>query len=511
MILLSKAIRESEQLTMNTEPIRSIDLMERAGTICTEFLLQHIPVADYDKILIFCGPGNNGGDGLVIARLLVQQNFPVEVILCNETGKTSTEFAENLKRLREISFPHLSIHEFDPALISPNAPILIIDALFGIGLSKPLTGYYAGIVDLINATPTLRIAIDVPSGLFIDEHTPFHNKVIQATLTLTFQFQKLAYVMAENAGRVGQVEILDIGLRMPEDSDDEVIPVVEEALAKQILRPVPLHANKGTFGHALLIAGSGKMPGAAVLAANAALRAGAGKLTVHLPASIAGNLPFALPEAMVNPDKNEEYFTAINLENYPDVNALAIGPGLGQNQQTKAALSSLLDEIQIPVILDADALNILADNKTWLAYLPSGTILTPHPKEFERLAGKATDDFDRWKKAVEFAVRYSVTLILKGHNTLIAMPDGNYFFNTTGNPGMATAGSGDVLTGILLGLLTRGYQPEEAAILGTYLHGAAGDLAITDDESMESLIASDIYKCLGKAYSQLKNQNLKLK
>jgi NAD(P)H-hydrate epimerase len=477
--------------------------MERAGTTCAEYLLRHLPMTDYDKIMVFCGPGNNGGDGLVIARLLAQQGLFVETVLCNENGKTSNEFAENLEHLNRLPLTNLSIVEYAPALFQPNPQVLVIDALFGIGLSKPLKGYYADIVEQVNQLPVTKAAIDVPSGLFIDSHTPATYKVLRANLTLTFQFQKLAYVMPENADRVGKVEILDIGLRMPEEQLEQMIPCVEMSLAKQIRRPVALFAHKGTFGHGLLIAGSRKMPGAAVLASNAALRVGAGKLTTHLPAAVASSLPFTIPEAMLSVDANDDFFTGIDLENYSSVNAIAIGPGLGRNPKTEAALGTLLDEIQMPVVLDADALNILADNKTWLAYLPSGSILTPHVREFERLAGKAKDDFDRLEKLRTFAKHYGVVVILKGRYSAVAMPDGNLFFNTTGNPGMATGGSGDVLTGILLGLLTRGYLSEEAALFGVFLHGLAGDLAVEGSESLESLLASDICKNIGKAYRKM--------
>ncbi|MDL2308614.1 NAD(P)H-hydrate dehydratase [Bacteroidales bacterium OttesenSCG-928-B11] len=505
MILLSKAIRKSEEFTMRNESISSLDLMERAGTECASYIFQHFEPAGFDEIVVLCGPGNNGGDGLVIARLFAQQRLPVKVVLCNESGKTSTEFTENLQRLRALSLSNLIILDFNEAdlVLSPNT--LVVDALFGIGLSKPLKGYYAEIVDFINSSQSFCIAIDVPSGLFIDDHTPFTHKVVCASITLSFQFQKLAFVMPENSNRIGELVVLDIGLQIPEVSDGQIFPFIEPELVRQILRPIPQYAHKGVFGHAMLIAGSREMPGAAFLAAHAALRAGAGKLTVHLPSVVAASLPVSLPEAMVDVDPHDDYFTSINLQNYPFVNALAIGPGIGRNPKTKAALSMLIDEVQIPMVLDADALNILAENKTWLAYLPAGSILTPHPKEFERLAGKAENDFDRLEKAKYFAKRYGIILILKGCHSVVAMPDGNLFFNNTGNPGMATAGSGDVLTGLLLGLLARGYQPEEASLLGVYLHGLAGDMAVEDAESMESLLASDIYKNIGRAYRKMRS------
>ena len=245
------------------------------------------------------------------------------------------------------------------------------------------------------------------------------------------------------------------------------------------------------------------MPGAAILSATAALRSGIGKVTVHTTANVAAALPIALPEAILDIDINDECVSCCHWDEISGLTAVAIGPGIGQTALSAALLRDLLSDVHAPIIFDADALNLLAKNKTLLAYLPENSILTPHFKEFERLAGASGNDFERVERASDFAKKHNVIVILKGADSVIAMPDGKRFVNPTGNPGMATAGSGDVLTGVLLALLAKGYAPQLAALLGTYLHGLAGDCAL-ETESPESLIASDIAKNLGKAMKRLR-------
>ena len=484
---------------MDEEQISSIALMERAATCFVEALYKKVDLHSFSDITIFCGPGNNGGDGLVIARLLAQQKHTVHTVICIE-DKTTEEHNINLERLQQLTLSNLSITKYNAdSRYAFNPKSLIIDALFGIGLSKPLTGYFADVVGSINQSGVMVVAVDVPSGLHPDRHTPKEYPVVHALLTLTFQFQKLAYLLPENEQRMGEVVIVDIGLMSPKEKEATYHLIHGNIIAK-LLKPISRFAHKGSHGHGLLIAGSAEMPGAALLAAQSALRGGIGKLTVHLPKQIAYLLPITTPEAILSVDTNDLHFSDIDLEKHPTINTIAIGPGIGQHKATKAALSNLLDMVASPIIIDADALNILSENKTWLSFLPAHSILTPHIKEFERLAGTADNDFDRLQKLSDFAKRYTLIVILKGAYTAVAMPDGKMFFNTTGNPGMATAGSGDVLTGLLLALLSKGYSPEIAALLGVYIHGLAGDLAVQDCESFESLVAGDICRYFGRAY-----------
>ena len=496
-------IRQSEHYTMQHEPIASIDLMERAGfrfaeTLCTQFDLSR-----FAGVLVFCGPGNNGGDGLVIARLLAERNYPVTVVLCHEQMKTTPEFEANVQRLpQRADLQAIPFGEWRPAACPEN--VLVVDALFGIGLSRPLAGYFADIVECINKLQATVVAVDCPSGLFLEQSTPNTLPCVNATCTYTFQFMKEVFLWPENEQRVGAVTVIDIGLQLPEIKYHKQL--IDKNIATSLLHRPHKFAHKGENGYGLLIAGSYDMPGAALLGAKAALRSGIGKVMVHSVARVTDLLPASVPEAILHTDSNERCVSKVDWEQLP-VNAIAAGLGLGKAQPTVALIKSLVDEVQSPLILDADALNILADNKTRLAYLPSYSILTPHRKEFQRLAGSWANDGDLIGKLCEFAKRYTVIVILKGAYTAVALPNGNLYYNTTGNPGMATAGSGDVLTGILLGLLAQGYTPVETALLGVYLHGLAGDEAL-QQQSEQSLTASDITEHLGKAFKQLTINNL---
>ena len=507
MIVTHNYIRESERVTMETEPISSTDLMERAAATVTDQLMKDVRIGDVEQVLVFCGPGNNGGDGLVIARLLALCHRPVTVVTACFSGVTTPDFDINYQRIQKMlsDYPNLQYVTFEEYRSNPTRATMVvaIDALFGIGLSRPLTGEYAEVVDFINAQQHYVVAVDVPSGLFIDRHTPKEAHRIKAHRTYTFQWQKWAFLLPETVEFVGTVSVLDIGLRHVDDSFGRVGEYLTNETVAQLLLPLRKFAHKGSNGHGLLIAGSRTMPGAAILSATAALRSGIGKVTVHTTANVAAALPIALPEAILDIDTNENNVSCCHWDEIPGLNAVAIGPGIGQSSQSAALLRDLLDDIHSPVVFDADALNLLAKNKTLLAYLPANSILTPHFKEFERLAGASDNDFDRIERVGNFAKKHNVIVILKGANSIIAMPDGKYFVNSTGNPGMATAGSGDVLTGVLLALLAKGYAPQLAAIIGTYLHGMAGDCAL-DTESPESLIASDIAKNLGKAVKQVR-------
>lgn len=505
-VLSVAQVREREALTMSEEPISSLDLMERAGTRFTEHLLQHCPIDRFAEIVVVCGPGNNGGDGLVIARHLFSHNLPVRVLLAvPEGGRTTPEFENNLERWQALTAQKETAtqeteytHNYQEGeTLQWHRPTLLIDAIFGIGLSKPLRDYQAHLVESINQSGAYIIAVDAPSGMLLDGHTEEKALSVMAQETYTFQFYKLAYLLPETYRRCGEVSVIDIGLRLPQG--DYKMQLIEAETIKRLIHRPNKYAHKGSMGHGLLIAGSADMPGAAILAATAALRGGIGKVTVHSPSKVCDLLPAAIPEAILSRDSNNDSFSQIYLEWHPGISAVAIGCGLGKSKAATQGLKSVLDEVGDPMILDADALNILAENKTWLGFLPANSILTPHIKEFERMAGKADNDFDRIEKLRAFAQKHGVIVILKGAHTAVAMPDGRIFFNTTGNPGMATAGSGDVLTGLLLALLSQGYAPAAAALIGVWLHGAAGDCAAAQYGHPTALIASDIPKCFGQA------------
>ena len=377
---------------------------------------------------------------------------------------------------------------------------VLIDALFGTGLNRAAEGLAADLIQVINQSTDPMIAIDMPSGLFTDISS--HGQIsIRATHTLSFQCYKLAFLLPENALATGQVHILDIGLH-PQYQEETAthFELLDDTIIQAIYRVRSRFAHKGNFGHALLLAGSTGKMGAAVLAARACLRSGAGLLSCHIPGNGLNILQTSVPEAMAIPDPHPDSVSSVvSPEKY---SAVGIGPGIGLSPESADCLKSLLDRYTQPVVIDADALNILATDKSLQERIPEGSILTPHPKEFERLAGPSQNDVDRIQKARELAARVKVVVVLKGHHTLVATPGGLCYFNNTGNAGMATAGSGDVLTGILTGLLAQGYSPVEAALLGVYLHGLAGDIAAAET-SMESLIAGDIVSGLGQAFRQL--------
>ena len=491
-------IRECERFTMQKRNIASLDLMENAGGACANRIVSQLKSDEFDHIYIFVGTGNNGGDGVVIAIHLLEyfhRKNPISLVVCaKENAHYSEEMRHQLKRWETVVSQHNNAETI--FFSADNQPLpkpkdLVIDTLFGIGLNKPVTGFYAEVIRHINNSDAYTIAIDIPSGLFADKPTPKDSEVVIADQTLSIQFMKAAFLLPENYPCYGDVQVVDIGMEAPESlATARNLFTASEMCA--LLRPQPAYAHKGTFGHGLLVAGCERMPGAAVLAATAAMRGGIGKLTVHSVKSVCNTLTVTLPEAIHDLDDNEQYVSHIDWNHLPEnINAVVFGPGLGTAKQTVSAMKDILDTVKCPLVIDADGLNMLAENKTWLAFLPPYSILTPHFTEFERLAGKSSDDFDRLERAKAFSQRYSVILVLKGHHTVVSLPDGRQFFNTTGNSGMATAGSGDVLTGLLLSLLAQGYAPELAALLGVCLHGAAGD-AYSEHHDPRTLIASDL-------------------
>ena len=476
-ILSASQIREADRYTIENEPISSVDLMERAATALFEYLQPRLDPRK--KTAIVCGTGNNGGDGLVLARLMYEHQYSVDVFEVG-LGQKSDDYKINESRL---PLPLQPVGSAD--LITYD---VIIDAIFGSGLNREVTGAPAEVITEINASPAQVISVDIPSGLFSDKPAG-QGAIVRADYTLTFQVPRLVFMLPEYAIYLGEWEVLDIGLH-----DDYLTSVTTpDYFLDQLLITSMVHArekfsHKGTFGRALLIAGSyGKM-GAAVLAARAALRSGLGLLTVYIPRAGYSILQTAVPEAMVLVDDGDHFISGI-----PDgtFDVIGIGPGIGQDQQTHFALEEMLRRTDQPMVLDADALNILAVEPRFMELLPAASILTPHPGEFERLAGGWSDDFERLEKQRSYAQENNCIIVLKGAHTSIAMPDGSVYFNATGNPGMATAGSGDVLTGIITGFLSQGYSPHEAACLGVYLHGLAGDIA-ADELSESALIAGDL-------------------
>ena len=489
-----------DQLTMKLEPISSIDLMERASATVADWIVRNM--GNESLFYIFAGPGNNGGDALAVARMLAWNNFSCTVFLSAFGRELKVDPAANRKRLEGLSKVSLKIIDSEDSIPDIPADVVVLDGLFGSGLNKPLSGLAKTIVLKINQSGAKVISIDMPSGLFGEDNALNDSSaIIRASQTLTFQFPRLSFLFAENEPFVGHFSLLPIGLHPDaiEQTASHFNYLTEEQL-DELPKKRSKFSHKGTYGHAMLIAGSyGKM-GASVLASKACLRSGVGLLSVQTPRFGHEIIQIAVPEAMCLVDSSETVFSQLpELEKY---SAIGIGPGLDQKLESQLAFKTLLLAKPGKMVIDADALNILSENKEWLSLLPENSILTPHPKEFERLAGFSSNSYERLQKQLEFSARYKVIIVGKGAHTCITFPDGRVFFNSTGNPGMATAGSGDVLTGIILGLLAQKYTPDEAALLGVFIHGLAGDHA-ANSLGQISLTAGDIINHLGSAFLRL--------
>lgn len=497
-LFTSSQMRELDQYTIEHEPIASIDLMERAADALTEAIT--LRWDEDTPIVVFAGPGNNGGDALAVTRMLKQRGYDVVAYLFNVNGRLSPDCQANLDRLKKkyASAVKEVTKEFDPPRLTGGT--LVIDGLFGSGINKPVTGGFAAVVKYINQSEATVVSIDMPSGL-MPEANAFNVKanIVVADFTLTLGTKKLCMMMPDNQHYLGDIQVLNIGLseeymlKTPTQcsiiTEDDIVP---------LLKARDEFAHKGNMGHALLVAGSRGMAGAAVLAAKACLRSGVGKVTVHTPLCNSDIMQISVPEAIVQADHDAEVFShATDANKY---GAMGIGPGLGVAETTAIALMTQIRSARVPLVIDADAINILSSHRAWLQQLPSGAIFTPHPGEMDRLLDAApADDYDRLMKACDMAQRLRVYILLKGHNSALCLPDGNIIFNSTGNAGMATAGSGDVLTGIITSLLARGYNQQDAATIGMYLHGLAGDLAM-QELGMESLMAGDIIEHLPNAF-----------
>ena len=503
-IFTSTQIHELDRYTIEHEPIKSIDLMERAAKAITHAITEEWTT--HTPVVVFAGPGNNGGDALAVARLLINEGYKVKTYLFNITNHLSDDCVLNRQRLLDGKHAKDLIEvtaKFDPPELT--ADMLVVDGLFGSGLNKPLAGGFASLVKYINQSPAKVVSIDVPSGLMSEDNTyNVRANIIHAYLTLTLHERKLSFLFGDAQQFIGKLKVLDIRLS-PEyiQKTEAQYYVLEENDIRSRLLHREDFAHKGNMGNALIVAGSYGMAGAAVLATRACLRSGVGKVTAITPTKNYDILQIAVPEAVLQMDHEETAFTeAVDTDGF---DALGIGPGLGRQETTAIAMIAQIRRAQCPIVADADALNILASHRAWMQQLPKGIIMTPHPKELDRLTGSpANADYERLHRTCELAKSLQAYIILKGHNSALCLPNGNVFFNPTGNSGMATAGSGDVLTGIITALLARGYHQQNACMVGMYLHGLAGDLA-AKEIGKESLIASDIIDHLPQAFQYLED------
>ncbi|MBU6119611.1 NAD(P)H-hydrate dehydratase [Hymenobacter siberiensis] len=507
-ILSAAQTRALDQATIAGQGITSAQLMERAAQELLFWFYDHyghgrVPA----DTLLLCGPGNNGGDGLALARLLHGANYAVRVALL-PADSYSADWQHNRQRL-PAAVPVTEISA--EALPAISADTVVVDALFGTGLSRPLAGLAAAVVAHLNAARARVVAVDIPSGLFADAPQPAASAVVRARHTVSFGLPKLAFLLPQNAEFVGEWEVEDIDLS-PQFIANTATPwhYTNAAAVAGQLPTRPKFSHKGTFGHALLLAGSRGKMGAAVLAAGACLRSGVGLLTAHIPGCGYDIFQISQPEAMCLTDAQANFISELpELQPYQ---AVGIGPGLGQDAASLAVLRQLLEAAAkplgktgqpLPLVIDADALNLLGSHRELLNLLPENTVLTPHPKEFERLTEPTRDDYHRLELLRDFATRYHCLVVLKGAYTCLATPSGELHFNSTGNAGMATGGSGDVLTGVLLALRSHAQLPAfEAVRLGVYAHGRAGDRAAAQT-GQAGLVASDIVRHMGPALAEV--------
>lgn len=501
-LFTTRQIAGIDQYTIAHEPIVDIDLMERASQRMYLSVLKDIP--GKAELIFLAGPGNNGGDALALARMFAARGNNCSVYRLDTGKHLSGSPAVNWQRLKEQGKAILNIISSEIEFPELGKQSIVFDGLFGSGLARPLTGLPANLVKHVNHSGCRVYAIDIPSGLMGEDNTGNNPEcVVRATRTLTLQFPKISLLFPENEDFTGDIEVVDIGLH-PRAIEETPTPyaIVSGTDMAGILPQRKRFSHKGNFGHALLIAGGHGKNGAAILSAGGCLRSGTGLVTAHVTSECYPVMQTTLPEVMCSVDTSGSCFSTLPpLDPY---SAVGIGPGLGSNPETKLAFRKLLERIRVPMVVDADALNILSEDSALLEALPENTILTPHPGEFRRLFGDSENSWKRLQLQREMAQQYHVIILLKGAWSATALPSGEVFFNPTGNPGMATGGSGDVLTGVITGLLAQGVRPDLAAIAGAYLHGLAADIAVSRS-SIPSMIASDITRHMGEAFRQIYN------
>lgn len=495
-IFTAEQIRKWDEFTMIHEPVSSIQLMERASLMVAGWISENCK--NHKKMVVFCGKGNNGGDGLAVARMLYQKGFDVDVFIQDLKAKFSESASVNLRRLRDVSgvslkeFKDIDTYHFDDKTV-------IVDALFGTGLSRSLDNKHKDLVDVINTKNNSKISIDVPSGLSVDTISESNASVLRADYTLSFQSWKRSFLHPEGGKYTGKVIVLDIHLSKEyvESTETEYF-VIDDLLIESVFHPRKEFSHKGSYGKATIIAGSYGKTGAAVLATQAALKTGAGLTFTLAPRCGYEILQTSCPEAMFIKG-GEDYI--VSFEVAKDT-ICGIGPGLGTHQDTQKEFLQFLKNYSKPLVLDADALNMISKDEKNLRLIPEKSIITPHPKEFERLFGKTDNSFDRLELARKKSEELQIYMVLKDHHTQIITPQGKVFYNITGNAGLAKGGSGDVLAGILTSLLAQGYSEEHACILGVWLHGKAADCA-SEKYSKESMLPTDVINELGSVFIEM--------
>ena len=499
-ILTREQIVACDAATIAEEKIISIHLMERAAISCRDWVLEKYE--NFESVLVFCGNGNNGGDGFALARLLHQKGWQVQVLVDKDVENYSPDALSNYQLLGSFSKINVKDYsEFNPEDLTSKT--LLVDALYGTGLSRPLVGKVKELVEKVNSVSACKVSIDIPSGLYCDAPLGENDVVFLSDDVLTFQSWKKSFFHPESRETIGKITVLDIQLSKNYlDQIKDCDEGIDDTFVQSIYKKRAQFSHKGTFGKAFIYSGSyGKM-GAAVLASKSSIAVGSGTTTMGIPASGNTILQISCPEAMTI-DAGDR---TISHMSYEDEFTYGIGPGIGVEPETKAAVLEFISNATKPIVVDADALNIISSEKEGLAKLPKNSIITPHPKEFERLFGKTEDSYKRVELASRKAKELGLIIVLKDRYTQVCLPSGKICYNTTGNAGLAKGGSGDVLLGCITSLLAQGYSPENAALLSVWLHGKAGDFASLV-KSQESNSASQIIENFGNAFIYINEIN----
>jgi NAD(P)H-hydrate epimerase len=498
-ILSTRQLQELDQYTIENEPISSIDLMERASTVCAE-LIQKTFFGN-NSFAVFCGIGNNGGDGMAIARILYQNGQNVRIYLLGNPSKGSKDFLVNFNRIDKNKIPIHPIHSIiDFPILSENE--IVIDSIFGTGLNRPIEGIHKEIIKKINSLSCKVVSIDIPSGLFGENNVGNDREaIVQSDYTISFQQPKLCFLLSDFGYFAENWQVIDIGLSLKfiEKAQTNFHLLTKKDVQIKF-KPRGKFSHKGTFGHALIIAGSiGKM-GASILSTKAALRSGAGLVSTFVPKCGIDIMQITNPEAICELSLDENYLSGnLTWENY---SSIGIGPGIGKETKTGQLINNLFENFRGPLVLDADALNQISENNSLFNKIPENSILTPHPKEFDRLFGKSDSAWTRLNKQIIQAKLLKCYIILKGTYTSICCPNGNVYFNNTGNTGLSKGGSGDVLTGLIAGLLAQGYSPKDACVMGVWIHGLSGDLASMKKNEITTT-ALDTIDCFSDAFEKI--------
>ena len=499
-VLSASQLREADQFTITNEPISSSKLMERAAFACFQWIEQNIDLKQH--FVIFCGIGNNGGDGLVLAKLLSKNNCSVSVYAVGDSDNGSDDFKFYLEKLKNFTLVPIHYIQSSDQIPELKDDCIIIDALFGSGLNRPIVGLAKHVIERINTSDFPVISIDLPSGLFSEDNYQNHSEsIVQATYTLTFERPKLSFLLADFGEKAGEWKVIPIGLNEAFlDGLHTPYYLLTKSYVQSLLKKRKKFSHKGTYGHALLVAGSKGKMGAAVLTTKAALHSGAGLVTTFVPQCGYNIIQTSCPEAMCLTSSEYDYLVGeTDLTHYQSI---GLGPGIGTQPSTSELVLKIIQQAACPLVIDADALNILAQNPDWLILLPKNSILTPHQKEFDRLFGSSKSAYDRLQKQLEQSKAHSIFILVKGAHSSLSTPSGEVFFNSTGNPGMAKGGSGDVLTGMISSLLASSHPPQEAAILAMYLHGLAGEKA-QEKYTDYAMNATQIIDCIPEAFISL--------